>query len=163
MKKILSAIIATVMTLAIIFAPASAEIEITEKSAGKSSVINVDYELDESYTVTIPASVTFTDTETTVERGVLAKDVVLNEGSTLYVDVSSMNNFQMRNGSGFIDYYIQINYATIPKGNEYILLIINAGEGSGWAILEFKSDLSKEHAQYAGTYTDTLTFTVSIK
>lgn len=165
MKKFLSVIIAAVMTSAAMAAPAAADTtgaEITEKSVAQSGVINVDYAQDVSYTVHIPASVTFTDEETTVERGLLAEGVVLNEGSSLNVNISSLNDFQMKNGAGAIDYYLQINYATIPEENNYTLMTVKAGEGSGWAILEFKTDLSKENAVYAGTYTDTLTFTVSI-
>lgn len=165
MRKILSVIIAAVIASVMMTISVDADstgIVINKESIEQSGDITIDYALDESYTVTIPASVTFTDEVRSVERSMWAEEVVLNEGRTLYVSVSSLNNFRMVNKDSYIDYYIKMNYATIPQGNDYDVIIVEAGEKAAWAILEFKTELSKNHAAYAGTYTDTLTFTVSI-
>lgn len=165
MRKILSVIIAAVIASVMMTIPVDADstgIVINKESIEQSGDITIDYALDESYTVTIPASVTFTDEVRSVERSMWAEEVVLNEGRTLYVSVSSLNNFRMVNKDSYIDYYIKMNYATIPQGNDYDVIIVEAGEKAAWAILEFKTELVKDHAAYAGTYTDTLTFTVSI-
>lgn len=162
MKKVMSIIMAAIITLGLSVS-AFAESSITQDSEEKSGNTNVDYSLGVSYTVTIPASVTFTDTQKEVDRGLLASNVILNEGSTLSISVSSLNGFVMRNGEGYIDYSLKVNYNAIPEENNFDILIVYAGESSGTAILSFATDLNKENAHYAGKYTDTLTFTVSVE
>lgn len=162
MKRLLSVILFVTITLGTSFISLAAGDVITQDSQEKSGQITVDYNAEVSYTVTIPASVTFTDSEKNIERPLEVKDVMMNEGSTLSVNVASLNNFQMRCGEGYIDYKIMMNYATALEENNRNILSVNAGEKSGWAILSFVTDLKKDNAKYAGNYTDTLTFTVVI-
>lgn len=163
MKKWLAIIMTTVMILGMPMLPLTVKgEEITLDSREQSGKININYNMEVSYTVTIPASVTFTDTEKNVERSLLAKDVLLNEGSSLNVIVSSLNNFQMKNGDSYIDYSLLINQGDVLKDNDSTILTVLAGENSGWAIVNFVTDLNKENALYAGNYIDTLTFTVTI-
>ena len=164
MKKIVTMLlVAALVFLLPVGVRAAGEMEISQNSQEKSGAINVDYIVDMSYTVTIPASVTFTDSVKSVDRPLQVSDVRLDEGQTLNVSVSSQNDFQMRNSDKYIDYSLKINYATIPEENNFTLLTVKAGEPSGWAILTFSTDLQKDHAQYTGRYSDTLTFTVSIE
>lgn len=163
LKKILSFIMSAALFLIMPgAAPTAAEEDITYDSTEKSGKINIDYSMEVSYTVTIPASVTFSDNEKQAERSIQARDVMLNEGSALNVNVSSLNNFKMKNGKGYIDYYLMVNYNKLPEENDHNILTVNAGENSGWAVLSFITELDKANAVYAGTYTDTLTFTVSV-
>lgn len=163
MKKLFLFVILFAITLGLTVAPQAAEsATITPSSEEKSEKISVDYNAEESYIVTIPASVTFTDAEKTVERGLQVSDVVLDEGSSLSVKVTSLNNFQMRNGDGYIAYKLIVNYNQASVNNKSDILIVLAGESSGVAILDFVTDLDKRHAPYTGKYTDTLTFTVSV-
>lgn len=163
MKKFIAIIMSIVMVLKMpIYLLADENTTITQDSKDKSGNINIDYYADVTYNVTIPASVTFTDTEKTVERGLQVSNVVLNEGSSLKVDVKSLNGFKMVYNEGFIDYYLKINYATITEKNDFNILTVKAGESSGWVILEFITELNKANAKYTGKYTDILTFTVSI-
>ncbi|MDE5884992.1 MAG: hypothetical protein K2H29_07980, partial [Oscillospiraceae bacterium] len=94
-----------------------------------------------------------------------ANGVRIDDGKALNITISSQNGFQMKHtknsGSG-IDYHLMINQAIIPDGNNYNVLTVNAGEGSGRAILSFVTELNKNNAFYAGNYTDTITFTVSV-
>ena len=163
MKKLLPFILITVLTLrsSIISLAAAGEI-ITQDSQEKSGNITVGYDAEATYTVTIPTSVTFTDTEKTIERPLLVTNVILNEGSTLNVNITSLNNFKMIYGEGYMEYYLLINSNNAPKENSYTILTVLAGESSGWAILTFITDLKKDHVLYTGNYTDTLTFTVTI-
>ena len=164
MKKIVTMLLAATLTFVLpVGAHATGEVEISQDSQEKSAAINVDYTVDMSYTVTIPASVTFTDSVKSVDRPLQVSDVRLNEGQTLNVGISSQNDFQMRNNDKYINYSLTINYATTPEENSFTLLTVKAGEPSGWTILTFNTDLQKDHAQYAGRYSDTLTFTVSIE
>lgn len=163
MKKFLSLIMLVALTLGMPTNSLAAEgATITQDSQDKSGKINVDYNMEESYTVIFPASVTFTDMEKTVDRGLQASNVVLNEGSSLNVNVASLNNFKMRNGDGYIDYKLLVNTHAAPEENNYTILTVEAGEGTGLAIISFTTELEKKNALYAGNYTDILTFTVSI-
>ncbi|MCH5261116.1 MAG: hypothetical protein J1F18_15315, partial [Lachnospiraceae bacterium] len=74
---------------------ASEETVITQDSQEKSGITNVDYDLEETYMVTFPASVTFTDTEKSIDRGLQVSDVVLREGHSVNVNVTSANDFKM--------------------------------------------------------------------
>lgn len=164
MKKLLSAAVIGIMTLELLPIYSFAA-DITQDSANKSGEINVNYDMDTEYTVTIPASVNFTDSERTIDRPLQANDVRIEDGKALNITISSMNGFKMKHtqnsGSG-IDYHLMINNATIPDGNNYNVLTVNAGEGSGRAILSFVTDLNKDNAFYTGNYTDTITFKVSV-
>ena len=122
----------------------------------------MNYNMGSSYEITIPASVTFTDSETTVERALQARNVRIDADKALNVMVSSENGFKMVNHDASMDYHIIINYASTPEGNHFNILKVKAGESSGWAILQFVTELSKGEALYAGNYTDTLTFQVSV-
>ena len=162
-KRLLLMCMFITMTSALpIHSLASEGTTITQDSQGKSGNTNVDYNIEETYTVVFPASVTFTDAETSVERGLLVSDVLLREGSSLKVYVASLNDFKMKNGEGFIDYQLLINYVGTPEEHDYNILTVNAGEDPGWVVLYFTTELNKDNAVYAGRYTDTLTFTVSI-
>lgn len=164
MKKILSAAVIGIMTLELLPIHSFAA-DITQDSANKSGEINVNYDMDTEYTVTIPASVNFTDSERTIDRPLQANDVRIEDGKALNITISSSNGFQMKHtkniGSG-IDYHLMINNAVISDGNNYNVLTVNAGEGSGRAILSFVTELNKDNAFYTGTYTDTITFKVSV-
>lgn len=142
---------------------ASEETVITQDSQEKSGITNVDYDLEETYMVTFPASVTFTDTEKSIDRGLQVSDVVLREGHSVNVNVTSANDFKMMNGEGSIAYRLIVNYNyDKPVNHNSNVLTVVAGEKAGVAILVFTTELDKSKAPYAGRYSDTLTFTVSI-
>ena len=167
MKKLspIIAIVVFIFHISVVSLAAAGE-AITQDSQEKTGNTTVGYDAAVTYTVTIPANVTFTDTEKFVERPLLVSNVVLNEGSTLNVNIASLNDFKMVYGKGaddgYIEYNILVNYNEAPKKNTYTILTVLAGEKSGWAVLDFITDLNKEHAYYTGNYTDTLTFTITI-
>ena len=164
MKKMLCIIMCVGMILGMpVHASAEEYATITPDTSEKSGEISIDYSLEENYIVTIPASVTFTDREKTAERGILVSEVSLREGRVLNVQVSSLNDFKMKNGEAYIDYSLSVNYNPSAEGNNYNILTVEAGERSGYAILDFATQLNKENASYAGKYTDALTFTVSVE
>ncbi len=159
--------IALILTVSIVFfSPITSLAEgetITQDSQANSGNITVGYNAGVTYTVTIPASVTFSDAEKEVERPLQVSNVLLNEGSTLHINLSSLNEFKMVCGGGYIDYRLTINNNEPPGENNYTILTVSAGENTGWALLNFVTDLQKDHAMYAGNYTDTLTFTVEVQ
>ena len=163
-KKIASVIIIVLMTLGVpIYALASEETAIPQDTQEKSGITNVDYDLEETYMVAFPASVTFTDAEKSIDRGLQVSDVVLSEGHSINVNVTSANDFKMMNGEGSIAYRLIVNYNyDKPVNHNSNVLTVVAGEKAGVAILTFTTELDKSKAPYAGRYSDTLTFTVSI-
>lgn len=164
MKKILSTTMIGVMALELLPIHSFAA-DITQDSTNKSGEINVNYDMDTEYTITIPASVNFTDSERTIDRPLQANGVRIDDGKALNITISSKNGFKMKhtkNSGSDIDYHLMINHATIPDGNNYNVLTVKAGDGSGRAILSFVTELKKDNAFYTGNYTDTITFTVSV-
>ena len=158
MKYILSII----TTLAVLFGTVGVSFaEITENTPN-SGTVSVDYNMDVAYTVTIPPSVTFTDSQKTVESGVAVSNIRLGEEDALNVSVRSLNGFQMRNGDGYIDYELVVNTYEVSGTDDVVILTVYSDESFGWAYLFFSTELDKSNATRAGRYTDTLTFTVSI-
>ena len=165
MKKILSVIMMVLMTLGMpMYSLASEGMAITQDSQEKSGNTNVDYNLEETYTVTFPASVTFTDTEKSIDRGLQVSDVVLQEGHSINVNVASLNDFHIKNKEGSIAYQLIVNNNDDkPVEHNSTILTVDAGEKAGVAILTFITELDKSKAPFAGRYSDTLTFTVSVE
>lgn len=165
MKKILSVIMMVLMILGMpMYSLASEGMAITQDSQEKSGNTNVDYNLEETYTVTFPASVTFTDTEKSIDRGLQVSDVVLQEGHSINVNVASLNDFHMKNKEGSIAYQLIVNNNDDkPVENNSTILTVDAGKKAGVAILTFITVLDKSKAPFAGRYSDTLTFTVSVE
>lgn len=162
MKQLLSMIMIVILSFSISMDALASGEKITQDSQEKVGNVTVGYNVGVTYTVTIPANVTFTDTEKTVERPLQVTNVVLNEGSTLNINIASLNNFKMVCDEGYIEYALSVNYNDALRENNCTILTVLAGESSGWAILDLITDLKKDHAFYAGQYTDTLTFTVTI-
>ncbi len=162
MRKLLPGILIMFLSFGVSFISPAEEDIITQSSQANSSSITVGYNAGVTYTVTIPASVTFTDTEKRVERSLQVTDVVLSEGSTLHVNLASLNDFKMICGDGYIEYHLLVNANDVPEDN-YTILTVSAGDRSGWAVLDFVTDLNRDHTLYAGNYTDLLTFTVAVE
>lgn len=165
MKKILSVIMMVLMILGMpMYSLASEGMEITQDSPEKSGNTNVDYNLEETYTVIFPASVTFTDAEKSIDRGLQVSDVVLQEGHSINVNVASLNDFHMKNKEGSIAYQLIVNNNDdMPVEHNSTILTVDAGEKAGVAILTFITELDKSKAPFAGRYSDTLTFTASVE
>lgn len=163
MRKVICLLLAAALTALLgVGVLAAGDMEIDQDSPDQSGSLNVEYDLGVTYTVAIPASVTFTNTEKTAERGLQVSDVMLGEGQSLHVSVSSRNGFQMRNGDDYIAYSMTVNQGPPAEESPIEVLTVRAGETSGWALLDFVTDLDRTHAQLAGRYSDTLTFTVSV-
>lgn len=159
MPKLILKFITALLTFALLGLFAGAEV--LEPPADGGSV-SVNYNGSFSYTVTIPASVTFTKDETSIERSLSASDVVLDEGTELHVMVESANGFKMVNRDGYIDYKMTVNGHDYSASDAMPLLTVAAGEKSGWAILAFSTEFTGERTGYTGNYSDTLTFTVEV-
>ena len=147
MKKLLAIIIAAVMIAA------------CSVTAFAADTTTVTYEVQPTYTVSIPASVTLSDADVTAD--VTASDVILESGKKIKVELTSASNtasgstFNAKNGDSTVTYTITGDKA-IAVGDTVATFTAN-----GSKTLTF-SAANKSAATVAGNHTETLTFTVSI-
>lgn len=147
---------------------------------GTSSDFELSQTVSESYTVVIPAG--SADLDSPVDLTVSAKDVVINGNQVLTIDVSSANTWKLSDeNSGDLAYTLtsmKEETAEDEDGNETTALVagevlvskgydkksltvltINAGTESGIKYLQAEV---VDTPTMAGTYTDTLTFSVAV-
>lgn len=147
MKKILAIVLAAVM-LAACSVTAFAE------------TTNVSYNVDPSYTVSIPASVTLGDADVTAD--ITASDVLLEDGKQVKVELTAASNtasgstFNAKNGDSIVTYTITGDSA-IAVGDTVATFTAN-----GSKTLTF-SAADKSAATVAGAHTEVLTFTVKVE
>lgn len=148
MKKLLAIIIAAVMIAA------------CSVTAFAADTTTVTYEVQPTYTVSIPASVTLSDADVTAD--VTASDVILESGKKIKVKLTSASNtasgstFNAKNGDSTVTYTITGDEA-IAVGDTVATFTAN-----GSKTLTF-SAADKSAATVAGSHTETLTFTVSVE
>ena len=119
--------------------------------------MEVTYTAPSSYTVSIPASITVGE-----NAKVAASNVVLHEGETLLVSVSSeqySDSWQLKNGDNSIPYTIKNGERSIVNGGT----VLNAKSSeTPSVILATALAEQSEPLSYAGAYTDTLVFSVDV-
>ena len=161
MKKALTlALVAALLTATGITAYAT---DITANSNPKTGGTTVNYTVDPAYTVVIPESVTLGDTAVTEQikiYGTTENDnVVIGKGQKVNVALTaSANNFNVANTDGD-----EVAYTVNDKNAVADLTTVaecTAAEGKKDTNITFTKTGT---AAYAGTYTDTLTFTVSLE
>ena len=119
--------------------------------------MNVTYTVDPAYTVTIPTDVTIDGNSTTIS----AENVVVEKGKYVSVSLAADNDFTVATAEGAeLTYTVTANGENIAAGGE--ILAVNPADGkTGTANITF--DIDEAAIQYAGTYTGTATFTVSVE
>lgn len=164
MKKILSCVLCLTMMLSMGTTAFASNIS----TDGGSQDVTVTYGMTEGFTVTIPTDFTINDTAKATAK-VSASNVVIAHGSTLKVAVS---------GDDYVDSWELVDEAeadntltytigTTEGGNEItngsIVLDVESGEAYGSTVTETMYFTVVDELAKAGTYTDTLTFTVSVE
>ncbi len=169
MKKLLASVLAITMcaTMAVPAFATANEIEINQGSTDKDAEIDVILEVAPTYTVTIPATVELEKEDNSSapvtiysQRAyITAENVRLEEGQTLQVTINT-------------DYTL----ATSEDDAEYTLPYTISGDsgavsGEDALVAEFETGTEEqsqpltfraEDPEYAGDYSDTVTFTVSV-
>ena len=112
------------------------------------------------YTVTIPASVTMLRTAI-----VRAGDVTLPKGQAVKVKLTDAKGFKVKSQEGaelsYAVFQETVNGSKLVKLNDTVLSVASdATDKKGEALLTFAFE---NKATYSGTYTGTLTFTVSVE
>lgn len=151
MKKLFTILLA-VMMMATVSTTAFAE-EIKLDTENKTGDVTIEYTQSESYVVIIPDSMTV-GTDKTVE----ADNIVIGYGKQLTVSVSSKNNWTLKNNDDSLKYTLKIG-DTAASTNNTVLTAVSGDTVSKTLSATLDDDQS---AKYAGNYTDTLTFTVSV-
>lgn len=161
MKKMITLILAMTMALSVSATAFAAGID--QDSNPKTGSTEVTYTVAPSYTVTIPATVTLGNSVT-----VEASGVKVAKGSQVVVKLTETsgtgNAFTVKTAEG-----AELKY-NVKKGETLVniddtVLSVNpdsATDGNGASGSTSLSFSLNDTIQYAGTYTGTVTFTVSV-
>jgi len=163
MKKILTlALVAALLTATGITAFA-ADTEVNQDTTPPTGATTVNYQVDPAYTVVIPESVTLGDTAVTEQikiYGAAENDnVVIGKKQKVNVALTeSTNGFKVKTADGdTVDYTVNGENTTAALAS---VAECTADDGTKNTDITFTKTGT---AAYAGTYTDTLTFTVSLE
>ena len=119
-------------------------------------ITTISYDVSESYVITIPAYVVISTTG--VESTLSASSVLIPDGKTLSVSITSKNNYHLEYANSKIPYTISDNETEQNTGT-FIALTIESGTTSDEVILVFKTtDEAISQATKSGNHTDILTF-----
>lgn len=166
MKKSLSMVLALALSLSMAL-PAFAVTEITSANVGANTGETVvTYGTSEGFTVTIPADFNIDTATNKATADVKADDVMIAYGKTLNVKISGddyVDSWELIDTNA-ADNTLTYEIGTTEGGNDIVnnsvVLSVAAGNTSGATetlYFEVIDNLTK-----AGTYKDTLTFTVSV-
>lgn len=161
------------LTLALVFSMAgsAAAKDIHQDSVSKNEYTEVIFShQSETYLVTIPAEINLAEYNVAVSSEINATNVVLNSNRVLTVKAKSQNGWYLveeRNQTVKFAYSMKYNKnnagalvpATSPAEEEFEILTVATGEGSGKTPLEFmRISMPPE----TGTYGDLVYFSVTI-
>ena len=152
MKKLLALILAIALMATLSVTAFAADYD----TAGDKGM-TVTYSVAPAYTVTIPTDVTIDGNSTAIS----AENVVVEKGKYVSVSLADDNDFTVRTQQGAeLSYTVTANGEAVAAGDE--ILAVNPTDGKiGSAAVTFAIDESA--IKYAGTYTGTATFTISVK
>jgi len=116
--------------------------------------VTVEYNVDPTYTVTIPATVAIGETAT-----IKAENVVVPKGKQVEVALTNANGFTVATPQGAeLGYTVKNGETTVNEGDA--VLTVNPDNGkTGETTLTFTTP---ETVKFAGDYTGTVTFTIAV-
>lgn len=164
MKKLLTLLLTAALATTAATTAFAADNTISAGTDGKPSPtaapqMNVTYTVQPSYTVTIPASVTLGQSAT-----VSAGSVKINKNQNLIVRLTGTsgnnNAFTVTANDEELAYAVKKGTTDIAVGGEVLKVNTDTSTDKLSAELSF---VALDSAKYAGTYTGTVTFTVSVE
>ena len=149
MKK-LFALILTIVLMATLSVTAFAADYDTAGDKG----MTVTYQVDPTFTVTIPATVALGETAT-----IKAENVIVAKGKQVEVTLTNANDFKVTTPQGAsLTYTVKNDETTVNEGDT--VLTVNPDNGkTGETTLTFTTP---ETVKFAGDYTGTVTFTIAV-
>ena len=116
--------------------------------------VTVEYNVDPTYTVTIPATVALGEIAT-----IKAENVVVPKGKQVEVTLTNANGFKVKTEQGAeLGYTVTIDGDAVAE-NDAVLSVNPDGGKTGETTLKF---VAPETAQFAGDYTGSVTFTIAV-
>lgn len=167
MKKLLTIMLALVMVLSLSVTALAADI--TQDSDPKTGNTTVTFNVDPTYTVTIPATVelekkTAADETITYEKDltVSAENVRLLEGKQIQVTLTSdftlTNDTQNGGAATNLSYTVTVGDSATPIVTDGVVATFGTSTTEQTSVLHFAA----ANPTYAGDYSDTVTFTISV-
>lgn len=134
----------------------------------KSGTTNVKYDVQESYTWSVPTEIDFTNSATVTTNGdsgktqnVCVTKNIIPEKKKLHIIVSSNNKFTITSAEGkILNYTVKVGDSTEALTAGGTVLDVNAGTNTGNAVLKF--ELTKDDVERAGNYTGTVAYESSV-
>ena len=122
----------------------------------ETQTTTITYQVDPTFTVTIPATVALGETAT-----IKAENVVVAKGKQVEVTLTNANGFKVTTQQGAeLSYTVTKDETAVNVGDT--VLTVNPDNGkTGETTLTFSNPT--ETAKFAGDYTGTITFTVAVK
>ena len=116
--------------------------------------VTVEYNVDPTYTVTIPATVALGETAT-----IKAENVVVAKGKQVEVALTNANGFTVATPQGAELGYTVKNGETIVNEGDTVLTVNPENGKTGETTLTFTTP---ETVKFAGDYTGSVTFTIAV-
>ena len=114
----------------------------------------ITHDIDPTFTVTIPATVTLGEAAT-----ISAENVVLAHGEQVEVSLANANGFKVKTEQGAVLTYTVMKDETAVNEGDTVLTVNPTSGKSGETTLKF---VAPGAAQFAGDYTGTVTFTIAV-
>ena len=165
MKKILSGIISLALALSMSTSVFASTITNSDSPYGWTEIT---YGMDQGFVVTIPADFTIYTQTNKATAEVTASNVMIPDGTILEVAVSGndyVNSWELvdtAEAGNRLDYIIGSTDGDDDIVNNGVVLAVDAGDAYNSTVTETMYFEVVDTLTKAGTYTDTLTFTVSI-
>jgi lipopolysaccharide export system protein LptA len=119
------------------------------------ATVPVQYQVEPTYTVTIPATVQLGETAT-----IEAENVVIAKGKQVEVVLADTNDFTVTTARGAELIYTVKNGETVVNEGDIVLTVNPTIGNGGSTTLAF---IAPEDVTFAGEYSGTVTFTISVK
>lgn len=131
----------------------------------------VSYGVNSGYTVSIPSDVNFTSSTLEQQGVVKASNVIIENGKTLKVKMSSANyteedGYTLNYGTGEVSkikYTIKNDNADFVNASNVLEVAAGTTEESSTTLTFSTTEANIGKATKSGAHTDTLTFTVSVE
>lgn len=161
MKKVFTLMMAFAMMLALSVPAFAAEATVNEVSTDKTGQMTATLTQDQSYTVTIPDTITAAKQDATPTAvSISASNVFIDANQTLKVTVASGKGWKLKDEKGGeFGYALKVGESVSALADNGEVLSVGAGTQTGSASLT--AQLTEEVTK-SGTFTDTLTFTVNV-